>query len=54
MDYLGVIGLRYPGSQGRARPALIEDASLLADWLLVFLQEAVPHDPVDRISVERT
>jgi RimJ/RimL family protein N-acetyltransferase len=37
---------RYPGSPGHARPATIEDATLLADWLLAFRREAVPHDPI--------
>jgi hypothetical protein len=37
---------RYPGSWGQARPATIEDATILADWLLGFCQEAVPNDPI--------
>jgi len=36
----------YPGAPGCARPATIQDAPLLADWLTAFYQEAVPHDPV--------
>ena len=37
---------RYPGAPGHARTATIEDATVLADWLLAFRQEAVPHDPI--------
>jgi len=37
---------QYPGSHGHARPVTIGDATLLADWLLAFRQEAVPHDPM--------
>jgi predicted GNAT family acetyltransferase len=37
---------RYPGAPGHARPATIDDAPLLADWLMAFYQEAVPHDPL--------
>ena len=36
----------YPGAPGCARPATIQDAPLLADWLTEFYQEVVPHDPV--------
>jgi len=37
---------RHPGSPGHARPVTIEDATLLADWLIAFHREAVPHDPI--------
>jgi RimJ/RimL family protein N-acetyltransferase len=44
----------YPGASGHARPVTIEDAPLLADWLIAFHREAVPHDPVPaRENLER-
>ena len=36
----------YPGALGHARPVTIADATLLANWLTTFHQEAVPHDPL--------
>src|SRR6266576_2030437 len=44
---------RYPGSPGHPRPATMEDATILADWLLVFRQEAVPHDCERPTRVDR-
>ncbi len=45
---------RYPGTFGHARPVTIEDAALLADWLIAFHREAVPRDPVPvREDLER-
>jgi ribosomal protein S18 acetylase RimI-like enzyme len=45
---------RYPGASGCPRPVTIEDARLLADWLIEFHREAVPHDPVpDREKLEQ-
>jgi RimJ/RimL family protein N-acetyltransferase len=45
---------RYPGAPGRARPVTIDDASLLADWLIAFHQEADPEDPLPaREELER-
>ena len=45
---------RHPGASGHARPATIEDATLLADWLTAFHREAVPHDPLPaREELER-
>jgi predicted GNAT family acetyltransferase len=45
---------RYPGSPGHARPTTVEDATLLADWLIAFHREAVPHDRVPpREELER-
>src|SRR5262245_30001125 len=35
-----------PAAPGHARQVRAEDAPLLADWLLAFGREAVPHDPV--------
>ncbi|HJY50787.1 MAG TPA: GNAT family N-acetyltransferase [Stellaceae bacterium] len=44
----------YPGASGHIRPVTIEDAPLLADWLIAFHREAVPHDPVPaRVELER-
>jgi len=37
---------RYPGATGSARRAAASDAPLLADWIIAFHDEAVPHDPV--------
>jgi hypothetical protein len=37
---------RYSGAFGHARPVVIEDAVLLADWLTAFHRKVVPHDPV--------
>jgi len=37
---------RYPGAPGSARKAAASDAPLLADWIIAFHAEAVPHDPV--------
>jgi predicted GNAT family acetyltransferase len=46
---------RYPGAFGQARPVTIEDATLVADWLIAFHREAVPNDPVPvRENLERT
>jgi hypothetical protein len=43
----------YPGASGHIRPVTIEDAPLLADWLIAFHREAVPHDPVPaRVELE--
>lgn len=36
----------YPGTPGSARQAAAGDAPLLAEWIIAFLEEAVPHDPV--------
>src|SRR5262245_57860573 len=36
----------HPGAPGHARQVQAEDGPLLADWLLAFAHEAVPHDPV--------
>lgn len=36
----------YPGATGSARQAAASDAPLLADWIIAFHEEAVPHDPV--------
>jgi RimJ/RimL family protein N-acetyltransferase len=36
----------YPGSPGHARVATPADASRVADWMLAFMAEAVPEDPV--------
>jgi hypothetical protein len=45
---------QYPGALGYARPATIGNATLLADWLLAFHPEAIPHDPVPaREELER-
>jgi RimJ/RimL family protein N-acetyltransferase len=37
---------RYPAAPGHARQVGSEDASLFADWMLAFVREAVPHDPI--------
>lgn len=37
---------RYPGAPGTARKAAASDAPLLAEWIIAFHEEAVPHDPV--------
>jgi GNAT superfamily N-acetyltransferase len=37
---------RYPGVPGHARLVGVDDAPLFADWMLAFMREAVPHDPV--------
>jgi uncharacterized protein len=45
---------RYPGVSGRARPVMIADAALLADWLTAFHREILPHYPVPaRDELER-
>jgi predicted GNAT family acetyltransferase len=45
---------RYPGARGHARPVAIEDAALLADWLIAFHREADPHHPLPpRDELER-
>jgi ribosomal protein S18 acetylase RimI-like enzyme len=36
----------YPGAPGHARTVGADDAPLFADWMVAFLREAVPHDPV--------
>ncbi len=36
----------YPGAPGSARKATASDAPLLAEWIIAFHEEAVPHDPV--------
>ncbi len=36
---------RYPGTEGEVREVGQEDAALCIDWMLSFLDEAVPHDP---------
>jgi RimJ/RimL family protein N-acetyltransferase len=36
----------HPAVPGHARPVGTEDAALLADWLLAFMAEATPHDPL--------
>jgi RimJ/RimL family protein N-acetyltransferase len=36
----------YPGSPGHVRAVTPADASLVADWMLAFIAEAVPQDPV--------
>jgi predicted GNAT family acetyltransferase len=47
--------LHHPGAPGQARAVTIADATLLADWLTMFYQEAVPHDPLPaRKELERT
>ena len=35
----------YPAASGYARQVCDEDANLFLDWMLAFLNEAVPHDP---------
>jgi GNAT superfamily N-acetyltransferase len=46
---------KYPGVSGCARQVGGEDSSLFADWMMEFLREAVPHDPVPpRDELERT
>ena len=43
----------YPGTAGQARQVSQEDATLFADWLISFVREAVPHDPLpSRIELE--
>jgi RimJ/RimL family protein N-acetyltransferase len=37
---------RYPGAPGSARQATAGDAPLLAEWIIAFHEEAVPHDPL--------
>lgn len=36
----------YPGASGHARVVDASSADLYADWVIAFLREAVPHDPV--------
>ena len=36
----------HPAVPGHARPVGAEDAALFADWLLAFMVEATPHDPL--------
>lgn len=37
---------RYPRARGHAWPVTVDDAALLADWLIAFHREADPHDPL--------
>jgi len=37
---------RYPGAPGSPRRVSAEDAPRFAEWVLAFLKEAVPHDPL--------
>lgn len=37
---------RYPGAPGRARTVGRADLGLLAEWVVAFHAEAIPHDPV--------
>jgi RimJ/RimL family protein N-acetyltransferase len=36
----------YPGAPGQARMVEPADAALFTDWMIAFLREAVPHDPL--------
>src|SRR4030095_3148651 len=36
----------YPGAPGHARTVGAADAPLFSDWMVAFLREAVPHDPL--------
>src|SRR5215470_4003143 len=36
----------YPGAPGHARVVGADDAPLFGDWLVAFLREAVPEDPI--------
>lgn len=36
----------YPGAPGHPRPVRPGDATLFADWIICFIREAAPHDPI--------
>ncbi len=45
---------RYPGAPGSARAVTSEDTTLAMEWLIAFVREAVPDDPLpERAEVER-
>ena len=37
---------KYPGAPGSPRVVSADDADVFADWIIAFVREAVPHDPV--------
>jgi RimJ/RimL family protein N-acetyltransferase len=45
----------HPDAPGSARPVAPADTALFTEWMLAFLREAVPHDPLPSpASLERT
>jgi RimJ/RimL family protein N-acetyltransferase len=36
----------YPGVPGNTRPVGAADTPLFSDWMIAFIREAIPHDPV--------